>query len=70
MTVWQRILRYLILWLVLFAILCLISVIRYWDELVAIAANAFDSYFSLLLSFGLVIGLLIWAFRLMFRGFT
>ena len=69
MDIWYRIVRYLLLWLILFGVLCVISVIRHWDALVAIASNTFDSYLSTLISMGLMIGLMIWGLRLLLRGF-
>lgn len=67
MTVFRRILRYLILWGVLFLILCVISVVRYWDKVAAILSTAFSSYLTLLIAGGVIIGLLIWAFRRLLR---
>lgn len=67
MTVFRRILRYLILWGVLFLILCVISVVRYWDKVAAILSTTFSSYLTLLIAGGVIIGLLIWAFRRLLR---
>ena len=67
MTVFRRILRYLILWGVLFLILCVISVDRYWDKVAAILSATFSSYLTLLIAGGVIIGLLIWAFRRLLR---
>ena len=67
MTVFRRILRYLILWGVLFLILCVISVVRYWDKVGAILSATFSSYLTLLIAGGVIIGLLIWAFRRLLR---
>ena len=67
MTVFRRILRYLILWGVLFLILCVISVVRYWDKVAAMLSTTFSSYLTLLIAGGVIIGLLIWAFRRLLR---
>lgn len=65
----QRIIRYLILWGILLLILIVISVIRHWDALVAVVSGTISGFFTSLLSLGLLVGLFIWGFRLMFRGF-
>ena len=68
MSVWNRIVRYLILWGALFVLLCIISVIRYWDELVAVVSGTFMGYLQAVLYLGLLIGIFVWGFRLLFRS--
>jgi len=67
-TAFQRILRYLILWGIIFAILCIVSVIRHWDLIAAVMSGAFASWISLAISAGVLIGLFVWGFRLMLFG--
>jgi len=69
MSVWRRILRYLILWAALFVILCIISVIRYWDELAIIVSGTFKGYFERIITAAVVGGLIIWGLRTLFRSF-
>lgn len=68
MSVWNRIVRYLILWGALFVLLCIISVIRYWDELVAVVSGTFMGYLQAVLYLGLLIGIFVWGFRMLFRS--
>lgn len=67
MSIWDRIVRYLILWGILLAILVVVSVIRHWDALAAIVSSAFSSYLSMILAIAVFVGLLVWAFRLLLR---
>lgn len=67
MRIWNRIVRYLILWGILLIILVVISVVRYWDALTAIVSSAFSSYLSMILAIAVLVGLLFWAFRLLLR---
>lgn len=68
MSVWNRVVRYLILWGALFVLLCIISVIRYWDELVAVVSGTFMGYLQTVLYLGLLIGIFVWGFRMLFRS--
>ena len=68
MSVWNRGVRYLILWGALFVLLCIISVIRYWDELVAVVSGTFMGYLQTVLYLGLLIGIFVWGFRMLFRS--
>ena len=68
MSVFQRFFRYLILWGIMFIILCILSVSRYWDQFINIMSNTLDQYFSALLGVGLLVGILIVGYRLMFRA--
>lgn len=68
MTVFQRILRYLLLWITLFLILCVISVVRYWDDFKRIMLSTLDYDFSLVIMICLLLGLLFWGYRSMFRA--
>ena len=70
MTVWQRILRYLILWGLLFLILCVISVVRYRDELGNILSATVSSYISAIISVVVIGGLLIYGFISLFRSIS
>lgn len=67
MRIWERIVRYLILWGILLVILVVISVIRHWDFLVGIVSATFSSYLSMILTIALFAGLIIWGFRLILR---
>ena len=67
MDIFRRILRYLILWAVLFVILCIISVVRYWDELVAIISGTIYGYIEFIIGVGLLIGLILWGISRLFR---
>lgn len=67
MTIWQRILRYLVLWGILFLVLCVISVVRYWDELGNILSATVSSYLTVIISIAVFGGLLIYAFISLFR---
>jgi hypothetical protein len=67
MTIWQRILRYLILWGVLFLVLCVISVVRYWDELGNILSATISSYLTTIITIAVIGGLLIYAIISLFR---
>lgn len=67
MHIWERIVRYLILWGILLVILVVISVIRHWDFLVGIVSATFSSYLSMILTIALFAGLIIWGFRLILR---
>ena len=66
MDAFHRILRYLILWAVIFVVLIVLSVVRYWDTLVAILSATFSSTLYSLFYYAILFGLIIWGFRLLF----
>ena len=63
-TVIGRILMYLLLWAILFLILCVVSIAKNWGVLVSILSG---TVMSLVVSFG-VIGLIIYGIIMMLRA--
>ena len=64
MRTWDRIVGYLLLWVILLIILVAVSVIRHWGVLAAVASSAFSSTLTMIFTVAIIIGLLVWIFRL------
>lgn len=65
--VWRRILMYIVLWAVLFLILCVVSVIKNKDVLAAVIGGSISSAIASLAVIGLVIYGIVMMLRAGFR---
>lgn len=63
----RRFFGYLILWAVLFLILCIVSVAIHWGELTMYMSSVFSAWLSTLITAGIVIGGIVMLFRSLFR---
>lgn len=62
--VWRRILMYLVLWVVLFLILCVVSIVKNKDVLASVISGSVSSTIAYLA----VIGLMIYGIVMMLRA--
>lgn len=67
MTILQRIGRYLLIWLALFVILCVVSVIRHWDSFTAVLGAIFQGWLHSFLYLSIIGGILLYMFWLLIR---
>lgn len=65
--VWRRILMYIVLWAVLFLILCVVSVVKNKDVLAAVIGGSISSAIASLAVIGLVIYGIVMMLRAGFR---
>ena len=65
--VWRRILMYIVLWAVLFLILCVVSVVKNKDVLAAVIGGSISSAIASLAVIGLVIYSIVMMLRAGFR---
>lgn len=66
-TIFRRILRYLTLWFVLFLLLCVVSVVKYWNIFVGILSDRFYSLAGGIVVVLCIIGGIFYILRNIFR---
>lgn len=62
----RRFFGYLIAWVVMFLILCIVSVVLHWGELVVLMSSVFSVWLSTILTVGLIVMIIVMLFRTLF----
>lgn len=64
--IWRKILRFLLLWLVIFVILLVLAAWTYWEELCDAISGSVNSMIYSLLLIIITVGVLVWILQSIF----